>query len=82
MAHTPHYTINAHTNDETFDCESFEFNFCNIDIIRFRINRRSKFSHFKERIETKLQSGLVYKIIYKNPVVFDNYQVIYFQLKD
>ena len=81
MAHTPHYAVNAHINGGIFNCEKSMFNSCNTNITWFRINRRSYFEHFKERIDAKLHSDPVYQIIYKNPVVFDNHQVIYLQLK-
>lgn len=75
------YTINAHTNGVTFYCEKSGFNFCDTDVTRFKINRKSNFEHFKDRVEAKLQSGRVHQIIYRNLIIFDNYQVRYFQLK-
>lgn len=81
MTPSSQYMINAHINGETFYCEISNFNFHNTDITNFIINRTSNFSHPKERIEVKLQCGPVSQIIYKNPVIFANNQVKFFQLK-
>lgn len=70
--------INAHINGEIFECDLFDFNFCNTDVTFFTINGRSKFSYLKETIEKKLQCCPVAQIIYKNSVIFTNNQVNFF----
>ena len=39
MDHSQNYTIVAHINSETFNCDNLGFNFSNTDFIRFRINK-------------------------------------------
>lgn len=69
------YIVNAHTNSVVFDCEKSGFTFRGTDVTQFKISRKFNFEHFKDQVEAKLQSGSVHQIIYRNLVIFDNYQV-------
>jgi hypothetical protein len=73
--------ISAHVDGEIFDHQLFGFCFRDTQVTRFTINRRSNFSHLKQRIEKKLQSNNVGQIIYKNPVCFADNQVKFYQRK-
>ena len=81
MDHSQNYTIVSQINGETFNYDSLGFNFCSTDFIRFRVNKKSSFACFKDRLEAKLQCGPVYQILYKSPFLFDNNQVKFYQLK-
>jgi hypothetical protein len=81
MSSSPHYMISAHTECDIFEHQLFGFCFCNTEVTQFTINRRSKFSHLKQRIEKKLQCSPVGQIIYKNPIRFAENQVKFYQKK-
>ncbi|CAI8588941.1 unnamed protein product [Vicia faba] len=55
--------------------------FKNTDICRFKLSRNAKFEYLRERIQTRMRSGAVSQIIYRNAVNFSVNQVKYVPLK-
>ncbi|CAK8533554.1 unnamed protein product [Lathyrus sativus] len=79
MSRTTNYIIHDHFNGYTYFSESSGFGFQNTGVTRLTMSRKSKFLHFKERIESKILSGPISQIIYRSLVFFENSQVKYFQ---
>lgn len=81
MSARSNYIVNAHINGDTYVYDISGFGFRHTDVTQFTVSKKSSFLHFKERIESKIMSGPVSQIIYKNPIFLKSRQVKYFQHK-
>ncbi|CAK8574982.1 unnamed protein product [Lathyrus sativus] len=81
MSSAQQYIVNAHFNGSVVVSDEVGLIFENTDVIRFAVNRRSSFQHFKERVQMKLQAGSVLQMTYKNAVCFGDNRFKFVPLK-
>ncbi|CAI8604150.1 unnamed protein product [Vicia faba] len=81
MSQIPQYIVDAHYSGEILISDEMGIIFENIDIRQFKLSRNAKFEYLRERIQTRMQSGAVSQIIYRNAINFGVNQVKYVPLK-
>ncbi|CAK8564722.1 unnamed protein product [Lathyrus sativus] len=81
MSSAQQHIVNAHFNGSVVVSDEVGLIFENTDVIRFAVNRRSSFQHFKERVQMKLQAGSVSQMMYKNAVRFSDNHFKFVPLK-